>query len=193
VTARRNAFPALLTLLALVATLTFGVALPASAATGPTSAKPNAACRLLTREQIQSVFTAAPLDPGPTNRTIPNARKNFTNCQWDDEAVPTTAQLAAFTTLARKVKPAQLSGLGVAAQGTAARDLTPAELQGLGDRGTVEIVRDGTYGSVGIVRGRDAMLVSVAYQGPNAPQVTETEMLALARLAATRAGFATLP
>jgi hypothetical protein len=182
----RTALAAIPVLLALVATLGFCGALPASAATPTKTAKPNAACRLLTRAQIESVFTAAPLDPGPTNRTIPNARKNFTNCQWDDEAVPTTTQLAAFTTLARKVKPAQLSGLGVAAQGTAARDLTPAELQGLGDRGTVEIVRDGTYGSVGIVKGRDAMLVSVAYQGPNAPQVTEADMLAIARLAAAR-------
>jgi len=173
-----------LALLALVATLMVGTVTPASATDDSAL---NAACKLLTREQIESVFGAAPLDPGPTNRTLPNARKSFTNCQWDDEATPTTTQLAAFTTLGRKVKKAQLSGLGRAAQGTAARDLTPAELQGLGDRGVVEIVRDGTYGTVTVVKGRDAMLVSVAYQGPDPrPQVTEADMLAIGRLAAAR-------
>lgn len=177
----------LLVPLLLVPALAVGAALPASA-TVAHAAKPKAAnaCALLTRAEIESVLSGAPLDPGPTKRVLPNARRNFTNCRWDDEREATAPQLAVFTTLGRRIKASQLAGLGRAADGTTARDLTTEELAGLGDRGTVELVRDGTYGNVGVVKGRDAFLVSAAYQGPGAPQVTEAEMLALARLAAAR-------
>jgi hypothetical protein len=170
--------------LLIVAPLLVGAAaLPASAA----ATKAEHACKLLTRAEIESVLSAAPLDPGPTKRAIPQSRKRFTNCRWDDEREATSHQLAAFTTLARKLKPSRLTGLGVAAPGSAARDLTATELEGLGDRGTVEIIRDGTYGNVAIVKGKDAFLVSAAYQGPGPSlQITEADMIALARLAAAR-------
>ena len=172
----------------LVVTATGLSASPASAAKGPVgTGEARTACELLTRTDITSVLSAAPLDPGPTKRAIPQSSRNFTNCRWDDERAPTSTQLAAFTTLARKVKAPQLAGLGVAKEGTATRALTTEELKGVGDRGTVEIVRGGTYGNVAVVKGKDAFLVSATYQGPGTlPQVTEADMLALARLAAAR-------
>jgi hypothetical protein len=173
--------------LLVVPVLVAGAAFPSSATvTQAATTKAANACALLTRAEIESVLSGAPLDPGPTKRVIPNSRTNFTDCRWDDEREATSVQLAVFTKLGRRIKSSQLGGLGRAAAGTAARDLTAEELTGLGDRGTVEIVRDGTYGNIGIVKGRDAYLVSAAYQGPGAPQVTEADMLALARLAAAR-------
>jgi len=183
VIARSLALPALAPLLALA--LVFGGV--SGSVAGSTTPTARHACQLLTRAEIESVLGAAPLDPGPTKRTLPNVRKRFTNCRWDDEREATSPQLAVFTTLARNLNPSRLAPLAVAADGTATRNLTSEELGSMGARGTVEILRDGTYGSVAIVRGRDAFLVSAAYQGPAPlPQVTEADMIALARLAAAR-------
>lgn len=156
-------------------------------ALGATATRANHACTLLRPGEITGVLTAAPLDPGPSKVRIPQARKNFSRCEWDDHLVPQRTQLAVYTGLARKLTATQRANLGVAAAGSAARDLTPEELRGLGDRGAVEIIRDGTYGSVSVLRGNDSFFVSAAYQGPGAlPTITEADMLALARLAAPR-------
>ncbi|MFA5883362.1 MAG: hypothetical protein WDA60_05890 [Acidimicrobiia bacterium] len=173
-----------LALSAFTLVLVLGSAPPAPAA-GPKPA--TSACKVLTAGEIASVFTGAPLDPGPKRVTVPNADKRFTRCEWDDHENETTPQVAAYTGLARKVKATQLAGLGVADPGTAARDLTKDELVGLGDRGVVELVQGNRYGNIAVVKGKDAMFVSVTYQGPGAlPQVTEADMLAIARLAAAR-------
>jgi hypothetical protein len=179
--------PRLTALVLLAAVLTSGGAVAGAATPAARTDKAATACALLTEAEIASVFRSAPLDPGPHKVRIPNARRNFSRCEWDDREVPTTTQLAVYTGLARTVKAGQLRGLGVAATGTTARDLTPEELQGLGDRGAVELIHDGTYGSISIVRGNDVLYVSSAYQGPAPlPQVTEADMLAVARLAAAR-------
>lgn len=162
-------------------------ATPTPAVTAASAAKARHACNLLLASEIESVLSAAPLDPGPTKVHIPNTRKNFTRCEWDDRREPTTTQLAVYTGLARKLTKDQRLGLGVPAAGTAARALTPQELDGLGDWGAVEIIRDGTYGSIQVVRGRASFFVSSSYQGPGPlPLVSEADMIALARKAAPR-------
>lgn len=173
-----------LALLALTISVVVGAALPAPAA-GPKPA--TNACKVLTAGEIASVLTAAPLDPGPKKVAVRNADKRFSRCEWDDHVAETGTQLAVYTGLARNVKATQLGTLGVAVPGSTGRNLTPEELTGLGDRGTVEIVRDGTYGTISIVKGKDALFVSSAYQGSGTlPHVTEADMLAIARLAAAR-------
>ncbi len=179
------------------ATLWAGAALPAGAtgATGATgrdgrdgtaAVKAKNACKLLDRAEITAVLTQAPLDPGPKRVRLPGQHANFTRCEWDDHETPEATQLAAFTGLARDLTKRQRLGLGVAAPGTTARDLAADELTGLGDWGAVEIVRNGTYGTIQVVKGKDSYFVSAAYQGSAAPQVTEADMLALARIASAR-------
>jgi hypothetical protein len=160
----------------------------AIAARSTATTKPaRTACQLLTRAEITSVLTEAPLDPGPRPFSTPNTIAKLTRCRWDDRAATRSPELVAYTGLARDLSKKRLSSIGTAAAGSSARDLTADELAGIGDRGSVEIIRNGTYGSIAIVKGNHAVLVSAAYQGDGTlPQVTEADMIELARMASAR-------
>jgi hypothetical protein len=182
---RRTTIPTIAA--AVGASALLGATSGSAAATAASTTKARHACNILLASEIESVLSAAPLDPGPTKVHIPNSRRNFTRCEWDDRREPTTTQLAVYTGLARKLTRDQRLRLGIPAAGTTARALTPQELDGLGDWGAVEIIRDGTYGSIQVVRGAASFFVSSSYQGPGPlPLVSEADMIALARKAAPR-------
>jgi hypothetical protein len=77
--------------------LATSVALPAGAGSGPLApvTKAKNACTLLTNKEITSIFTDAPLDPGPTKVKLrKRGNQNFTQCEWDDkQAVGTVIML----------------------------------------------------------------------------------------------------
>jgi len=172
-----------------VGALVAGV-IPAAADVAPTlpATKAQTACTLLTSNQITAAFTDAPLDPGPTKVKLPKrARKQGSQCQWDDEKTDgPVPQLIVHTSLARNLKKWQKTLVTTPLAATA-RALTEAELEGLGSKGVIDINADGSYASVGALKGDDYYIVSVGYVGapPFAP-ITDIEITTLAREAAKR-------
>jgi hypothetical protein len=166
-------------------------AVPAGAAVGPTlpTTKAEDACTLLTSEQITEIFTDAPLDPGPTKVKLPkHGNKNFSQCLWDDQKTDgPVPQLIAKTSLARNITKSQAKLLTTPQANANGRAIEPKDLQGLGSKGVIEINTDGSYASVGALKGNDYYIVSVGYVGamPFAP-ITDIEILTLAREAAKR-------
>ena len=160
-------------------------------AAGPSSptSKAKTACDLLTSAQITEIFTDAPLDPGPTPVKLrKKGNKNFSQCLWDDEKTDgPVPQLIAKTSLARGITKSQEKLLTTPQQNANARAITGKDLNGLGSKGVIEIRPDGSYATVGALKGRDYYIVSVGYVGalPFAP-ITDLEIMTLAREAAKR-------
>jgi hypothetical protein len=167
-------------------------ALPAGAAdSGPPSSATKAkdACALLTSEQITEIFTDAPLDPGPTSAKLPkHGNKNFSQCLWDDlQTTGPVPQLIAKTSLARGINKAQAKLLTTPQANANARSISGKDLNGLGSKGVIEINPEGSYATVGALKGKDYYIVSVGYVGaqPFAP-ITDIEIMTLAREASKR-------
>jgi len=182
----------LLAFVAIVLGSSFVGALPAGAAeSGPPSAvtKAKDACALLTSAQITEIFTDAPLDPGPTPAPLPKKHnKNFSQCLWDDQQTTgPVPQLIAKTSLARGINQAQARLLSTPQANANARAIGSGDLHGLGSKGVIEINPEGSYATVGALKGKDYFIVSVGYVGaqPFAP-ITDLEIMTLAREAAKR-------
>jgi len=162
-----------------------------TATAGPAApvTKAQDACTLLTSEQITTIFTDAPLDPGPTKVKLPKkGNKNFSQCLWDDEKTDgPVPQLIAKTSLARGITDAQAKLLTTPQQNANGRPITGKDLNGLGSKGVIEINPEGSYATVGALKGKDYYIVSVGYVGaiPFAP-ITDIEIMTLAREAAKR-------
>ena len=165
--------------------------MPVGAAVGPTLPTTRAvdACSMLTSEQITGIFTDAPLDPGPKKVKLPkHGRKNFSQCVWDDgKTTGPVPQLIARTSLARGLTKSQKTLLTTPQANTTARAITGTDLDGLGSKGVIDINADGSYASVGALKGDDFYIVSVGYVGatPTTP-LGDAAILELAREAATR-------
>ncbi len=173
-----------------IASLVVGI-VPARAAVGPTLpvAKAPDACTLLSSDQITAAFTDAPLDPGPTKVKLPKrARKQFSQCLWDDEKTDgPVPQLIARTSLARGLTKSQKKLLTTPQANPTARAITGADLEGLGSKGVIDINADGSYASVGALKGDDFYIVSVGYVGATPPApIGDAAILGLAREAAKR-------
>ena len=159
--------------------------------TGPAApvTKAKTACDLLTSDQITEIFTDAPLDPGPTPATLPKrGNKNFSQCLWDDlKTTGPVPQLIAKTSLARRINKAQAQLLSTPQPSANARAINGKDLNGLGSKGVIEINPEGSYATVGALKGKDYYIVSVGYVGaqPFAP-ITDIEIMTLAREAAKR-------
>jgi len=164
--------------------------MPASAAVGPTlpDSKAADACSLLSSDEITAQFADAPLDPGPTKAKLPKrAQKQGSQCLWDDEKTDgPVPQLIVHTALARNLKKWQKQLL-TTPQADTARAMTDAELEGLGSKGVIDINADGSYASVGALKGDAFYIVSVGYVGATPPApIGDAAILGLARVAAKR-------
>jgi hypothetical protein len=148
------------------------------------------ACQLLNRRAIESVFTTAALDRGPKPVKGPKSGdQRFTRCEFDDHATPDTGhQLNAYTFFAKGIDPAQKRQLTTLQPGSTARELTADELAGIGSKGVMEVQPGGAYATIGALKGDNYFIVSVGYEGTDPlPQVSEAEMVAVARLASKKA------
>src|SRR5262249_21349779 len=135
-----------------------------------------------------TVFTDAPLDPGPTKAKLSKrASKQGSQCLWDDEKTDGPGpQLIVHTALARDLKKWQKQLL-TTPQADTARAMTGEELEGLGSKGVIDINADGSYASVGALKGDDFFIVSVGYVGASPPApIADSAILTLARAAAQR-------
>jgi hypothetical protein len=156
--------------------------LPAKVATG--------ACQLLNRRAIESVFTAASVDRGPKPVKGPKSGdERFTRCEFDDHNTPDAGhQLNAYTFLAKGINRTQKRQLTTPQPGSTARELSADELAGIGSKGVMEVQPGGAYATVGALKGDNYFIVSVGYEGADPlPQITEAEILAVARLASKKA------
>jgi hypothetical protein len=148
------------------------------------------ACQLLKRSAVESVFTTAAVDRGPKPvKGPPSGDKRFTRCEFDDHETPDAGHaLNAYTFFARDLDRAQKRQLATPQPGSTARVLTTSELDGIGKKGVMEMQPGGSYASIGALKGNNYFIVSVGYEGADPlPQVSEAEMLELARLASKKA------
>jgi hypothetical protein len=161
----------------------------ASAGPQAPASKAKDACALLTSQEITEIFTDAPLDPGPTKVELPKkGNKNFSQCLWDDEKTEgPVPQLIAKTSLARGINKSQVKLLTTPQPNANGRAISRNDLHGLGSKGVIEINPEGSYATVGALKGKDYYIVSVGYVGaqPFAP-ITDIEIMTLAREAAKR-------
>jgi hypothetical protein len=155
----------------------------------PAATKARSACKLLTTEEITTVFHDAPLDPGPKKIKLPDGGlENFSQCAWyDKNGDGSVARLMARTSLALGVSSDQAKRLTRPVGNSNGRQLAELDLHGLGSKGTIEINENGTSGSVGALKGDNFFIVTVGYVGaPSTTPITDADILALARAAAKR-------